>query len=400
MPYLIVFLLALLFAYQYDIKKRVQGKETAYFMLFLSAVLVAACRYVVGGDTLRYMRYWEEYPIFGDGNIFYQARFDPLWTLLNVACKSVCDDFIFFQFVHTIMLNGILFYGVFKKQEYFKRYRFTVVLFYFVYVYIYFNTEVLRESLAVAFFLLGFPSLQEKKWGRYYIFAIIAFLFHSSAIVVFFFPFFKYIQYNKKNIIIVFLAVITTFLIFNDLLEVLLLNEKMTVKYASYDDSYKNLNGKIFDFIRYFVVIALLVYINDVKLKKRSAVYTILYVINAFIAAISIGNPAVGGRFYNYIWLLVIGYYVYVLYNVSYSKYFHIVRKRVVLLLVVCPLLFYYERYFRNDSIVMSGVMSGFRYYPYISVFQKDDKDYGYLIRKRIYYIDALQLYQKQNYAK
>ena len=78
MPYLIVFLLALLFTYRYDIKKYAQRKETAYFILFLAAVLLAGCRYVVGGDTVRYMRYWDEYPKFGEGNIFYEARFDPL----------------------------------------------------------------------------------------------------------------------------------------------------------------------------------------------------------------------------------------------------------------------------------------------------------------------------------
>ena len=69
MPYLIFFLLALLFTYQYDIKRRTQGKELAYFILLLSAVFLAGCRYVVGGDTVRYMRYWEDYPTFSDGKI-------------------------------------------------------------------------------------------------------------------------------------------------------------------------------------------------------------------------------------------------------------------------------------------------------------------------------------------
>ena len=400
MPYLIVFLLALLFTYQYDIKRRTQGKELAYFILFLSAVLLAGCRYVVGGDTVRYMRYWEDYPTFSDGNIFYQARFDPLWTLLSVACKSVCDDFIFFQFVHAVLLNGILFLGVFKKQDFFKRYRFTIVLFYLLYAYIYFNTEVLRESLAVAFFLLAFPAFQEKKWARYYLFAIVAFLFHTSAIVVFLFPFFRSIPYKKKYIIALFVTVIIIFLFLNNLLDIFLLDDAMKAKYGSYDDSHRNLNGKIFYFIKYFAVVALLIYINDVKLKKKSAIYTCFYVINAFIAAISIGNPAVGGRFYNYIWLLVIGYYVYVLYNISYSKYFSIIRKRALFLFIMFPLLFYYEKYFRDESEVMSGTLSGFKYYPYTSIFQKDDKDSEYLIRKRIYYVDALQLYQMKYVSK
>ena len=137
MPYLIIFLFSLCFLYRYDIKKKEKYKKSAYFFLFILVVLTAGCRYVVGGDTVRYMRYWEYYPTFGDDiGIFSYAMYDPFWMLLNVCCKFLCSDFIFFQFVHALLLNWILFYGVFKRQNIFKEHYFSVVFFYIIYYFI------------------------------------------------------------------------------------------------------------------------------------------------------------------------------------------------------------------------------------------------------------------------
>ena len=108
-----------------------------------------------GGDTVRYMRYFEEYPSLFEVNIFSYALFDPLWLLLNSAIKIIWDDFFFFQFVHAILLNILLFYLI-KK---YSGYKFTVVFFYFSYLYLYYNMEILREVLAIAIFFVCFALL-------------------------------------------------------------------------------------------------------------------------------------------------------------------------------------------------------------------------------------------------
>ena len=100
-----VFLFSAFCVYQYDIKKKKAYQVLSYRLLLLIAIGVAGCRCVVGGDTVRYMRYFEEYPSLFEVNIFSYALFDPLWLLLNSAIKIIWDDFFFFQFVHAILLN-------------------------------------------------------------------------------------------------------------------------------------------------------------------------------------------------------------------------------------------------------------------------------------------------------
>ena len=101
-----VFLFSAFCVYQYDIKKKKAYQVLSYRLLLLIAIGVAGCRCVVGGDTVRYMRYFEEYPSLFEVNIFSYALFDPLWLLLNSAIKIIWDDFFFFQFVHIFHVDS------------------------------------------------------------------------------------------------------------------------------------------------------------------------------------------------------------------------------------------------------------------------------------------------------
>lgn len=136
MIYFFVLTLTLYFVFRYDICKKKKGLVLSYKLLLILAVLIMGCRYVVGGDTVRYIRYFDFYPKLGDEmNLFSYVFFDPGWLLLNSIIKTVYDDFIFFQFVHAVLLNGFVFFFIWKKTKY----RFTVVLFYFLYQYLYFK---------------------------------------------------------------------------------------------------------------------------------------------------------------------------------------------------------------------------------------------------------------------
>ena len=395
MPYLIVFLIALLFVYKYDIKQKAKHKEAAYFLLFISAVLIAGCRYIVGGDTVRYMRYWEYYPtITDDPDVFSYALFDPFWMLLNVCCKSVCSDFIFFQFVHAILLNGILFYGVFKRQVYFREHRFTVVLFYFLYFYLYFNMEILREALAIAFFLLSLPAFQQKQWMKYYCLAVIAFLFHSSAIILFLLPMFRYIPWNKFYVTILFTFIFLVFNYLDGILSVFMMNPLIIQKMELYSNAGMNFNGKLLRFIVYFLIPAWIIYLNDKKMKKRSLDYAAFYMPYAFVTSISIGNTAIGGRFVNYMLPLVIAYYVFVLYNVLYSRYFARIKKMTLFLFLILPFFYFNSKYLRDTSYILPRSHYSFRWFPYTDIFHKKDFEQEQLLQTRIEYVDELSLAQ------
>lgn len=396
MPYLIVFLLALLFTYQYDIKRRIQGKEAAYFILFLATVLLAGCRYVVGGDTVRYMRYWEDYPtLFEHDMSLFDTIYEPLWSFLSIVCKSVSDDFVFFQFVHAVLLNGILFFGVFKEQEMFNIRRFTVTFFYLIYYFLYFNMEILQESLAVAIFLLSLPYYQSNNWKKYYLLAIISFLFHASAIVVFFIPFFRNITFKFRYVVIMAL-VIGVFSVSIGYLLSNWLDSQIYAKFELYKGAGMNINGRILRIIEFIIIPLIIIHLNDIKLKKRSSLYTNLYMSYFYVASINIGNTAFGGRFLNYVGLIMVGYYVYALYNISRSKYFGSLQGFVIILLIVIPMTRNYVRYFKDTSYILKNTTYSFIWYPYISIMQKGEPDIEKIVNDRVYYVDKLMYYQNR----
>lgn len=391
MPYLIVFLTSLLFVYRYDIKKKEKFREKAYFILFILAVLVAGCRYVVGGDTVRYMRFWEYYPTFSEKpDLFSYVLFDPFWMLLNVCCKSVCDDFIFFQFVHALLLNGILFYGVFNRQVYFKEHKFTIVFFYFIYFYLYFNMEILRESLAVSFFLLSLPVFQKKKWLKYYLFAIIAFLFHSSAIVLFILPVFRYVPWSKFWIISIFVSMFVVFNYLEGILSIFMMNPVIAQKMELYGDASMNFNGKVFRTIIYFAIPMWVIYLNDKKMKKVSSDFSVFYMTYTFVVSVSVGNTAIGGRFVNYMMPLVIAYYTFVLYNLHLSRYFCQIRKTVLFLFLMIPCIYFNAKYFKDTSDILYKSKNSYRWFPYTDIFHQNDLKQKRIVSLRIDYVDDL----------
>ena len=97
----------------------------------------------------------------------------------------VGDDFVYFQLLHIIILNSCLFYFISKSTEY----RFSALFFCFIYYYLYFSTEILRESLAIFVFVLNYKNYEEGNWFKYYCGVCIAILFHISAVILIVFPF-------------------------------------------------------------------------------------------------------------------------------------------------------------------------------------------------------------------
>lgn len=121
------------------------------------------------------------------------------------------------------LLNILLFYLI-KK---YSGYKFTVVFFYFSYLYLYYNMEILREALAIAIFLYALRFYKSGNWGKYYLMVFVCFLFHSSAVVTFFIPLFRYVRYSFFKVFLLMLISIVIFNYLSPVLEVLMMNPMM-----------------------------------------------------------------------------------------------------------------------------------------------------------------------------
>lgn len=162
-------------------------------------VLLFGLRYRVGGDTMNYMFRFEHLSgltgVFDDG--LELGRFQPLWIIFFGAMKQLSSDFTVLQIVHAVIVNTIIFRFINLNTRYF----FTGILVYFLCYSLYFNMEILRESISICIFLLSLKSFNNRKWLNYYLFIFVAFLFHYSAIILFFLPFFRELKVSARNLL-------------------------------------------------------------------------------------------------------------------------------------------------------------------------------------------------------
>lgn len=169
-----------------------------------------ALRYRVGIDTLNYMEgYQWVKPIDKTSFAEIFAQFEPLNVLLRSLAKGISDDFVIYQIFHVVLLNALIARFILKHT---KNILFAL-FFYFLLAALYFNTEILRESLAVAVFINAYDYMKQNKWLKYYACIVVAIGFHTSAIITLLMPLSNMLRLNKLFWIcsIVFVLVLIQF---------------------------------------------------------------------------------------------------------------------------------------------------------------------------------------------
>ncbi|MBL4677493.1 MAG: EpsG family protein [Mucilaginibacter sp.] len=269
MIYLLTLIMLAFFAFKYDFLKTHDGKpglieKGSYNVALISLIAIAGLRYKVGGDTFTYMESFEDIPFIWDFKNFdfSTATFDPLWFVFSSISKSIINDFVFFQILHAIFINVIIF-KFFKK---FTSFKFTAVLIYYLFLYEYFNMEIMRESLAICMLLLSYSFLETKKWYKYYLYALIGFLFHSSAIAMLILP----LLYNRKFKLVPVLILSALLLIilllpeeFKTIMSLALFNDRLSTRFFLYSEVSLNQNGVLLLAVVYILVPGLLILLSE-----------------------------------------------------------------------------------------------------------------------------------------
>lgn len=306
MVYSFILLFLIFCVYIYDIKNHTSGKNISYFILFVLFVGMVSLRFRVGGDALFYEDYYPEIPTLSDlpsflsydNNYFFQ----PGWVFFCAISKTISENIILFQVLHSILINILFFIFV-------KRYStkiFTVFLLLFIsLLYFYYSFEIQRESIAVGFFLINIKNLEEKKWVNYYLLATISFMFHISALILFILPAFRLIKFNRKFVIIMIIigALISIFREkFLEIFSSLLFLESMKYK----GDVYSVNNFSLIGFLSYYFVRVILViplFLYQYYEKKENLKYNWFY--SSFFMISVMAQYFVGfERFLNYLFPL------------------------------------------------------------------------------------------------
>lgn len=188
MVYFIVLALILFCIYAYDYKRKSVGDLVMYVGICVFMICIAGLRYRIGGDSVGYENEFQNIPTLSSIGTFKfnTIRWEPGFIYFMSLSKSIIPDFTFFQFLHATIINSIIFWFIYKNTSN----KYLAVCFYFVCLFLDFNTEVLRESIAVCIFLLAWPFFKRGNWIIYYLLVFCATFFHLSSLLTFLFPIF------------------------------------------------------------------------------------------------------------------------------------------------------------------------------------------------------------------
>lgn len=209
--------------------------------------LIAALRYNIGGDPVNFSYNWHKYPImFSDG--WYEQykhlkvgrtfiyRYQPGWVYFAMLVRAINPSFVTLQIVLSLILN----IAVFRTIKKYSKYSFlSLFVYYLTFTFFLFEFEVLRESLAVSIFLLfGFDNWLKKKWVKYLIAVTLAYLIHPSALLMYVFPLFRYLdKLSTKTFLlgfilpVLFIAIVGR-LVFANLMSAYLASDELMSGYA------------------------------------------------------------------------------------------------------------------------------------------------------------------------
>lgn len=370
MIYLLIFSFSFFACLRYINSTSRQDGKVVYVILWLSLILLSGLRYRVGGDSLHYFDVFESYPtLLTLGSYdFVNAEYNAGWILFNAIIKTFSDSFYTFQIFHALIVNFIIFYFI---QRY-SRNKFFVVLFYLFFYYLYFNMEVLRESLAIGVFLLSIPSLLNKSWLKYFSYCFLAYLFHSSALILIIFPLFaKKMQVKYQVMLLVLLTVTINLVSFDSLIGSLFGSFSFGQRAArSYLVKEMNIFGVLITLIKIigFYFIYVIAQRKKVCFDHPFIVFITPYIIIGILASVIPGVY----RFLNYLVIPLLIYSVDVLYTFIRLK--HIAQVSLVKILACFfALVLLQVQYFTRETSKYTRGKSYFYnvYLPYHSIFDE-----------------------------
>ncbi|WP_195439677.1 EpsG family protein [Parabacteroides goldsteinii] len=376
MIYLFIVIVLLLCISTYDVYGNMRYKYTSFYLIVFLFIFLNIFSYKIGGDMGVYTYRWNNvyrsiFAINYLDEIDLRSQERPGWILLTSFLKGICDNFIILKIFLAFWVNLIV--AHFIKSN--TKFIFSALLIYFIVSYFNYNFEILRESIAVSFFLLSFPFYVNRKWIKYFICFLFAFMFHESSLVMLIMPFFSLFErINNRALLLLMILLYVLFLSF-DIISFLL--NILPNDFAFYAKVVGYMNSEVYGenvsvnmyyfFVASFVMpfLSFLVLMNNKEKKCISVFILISIVFSLFTSKIVIFY-----RFNNYIILPLIVAYIEVIYLVS-KKIIICKSKKIFFIPILLLYLSYkvFNIYLKEEKIANGKFYN--RYYPYNSIFEE-----------------------------
>ena len=398
MIYLLVFLYLFFLSYHFDFKKHKGNKKIHYALALLFLVCIAGFRYRIGIDTIRYEMTFDTIPTLRSLSLteFSENKYDPLYLLLASICKSISSEFWVLQMAQAILVNFV-FFRFFRKNT--NNYFFAILIYYLL-LYISDMAETMRESCAIAMMLLSWEYYKKDKRFMVFLFFVFAFLFHSSAILLFviFMPillrFDKYITFSKNTAIISIIILLTATVVQSIFMENLIsiaLNARFSDKVDVYlENGMLGSQLNVFGVLTSIILYGLVPYFCIKSLRHKKDIYKLEYfLVVEFLCAMMSFPIFIFYRYINYFLPFVI---LAIAKTLSEKDVKILTLKPLVTTSFIIWLLLAFPYVAIRLKLFLSpewegGPMTYSRYFPYSSIFtQEKDPERESIFTQFIFY--------------
>lgn len=206
--YIIIFLLLVLGAINYEITKKKYGKKVLIFFI----IFFLAFNYQMGSDWLGYQFFYEKilpkYPLQQLLTIkIYKFDFEKGYVLLNYIFYKLGFNYEMFMGVVLSSCIWILLKALHEKSSNFYLAYMCFLLNYLISASI---EPVIRQLISVTIIIYSLRYLEKKSFFKYLIFVLIAAQFHKSAYILIFIYFISSINIDIKKL---FFLIIMTYIL-------------------------------------------------------------------------------------------------------------------------------------------------------------------------------------------
>ena len=366
------YLTFLAFRYDFGVGKGGHFRVANRWIAFVILVLLSGLRYRLAPDTVAYMTQFQEYVPLSELSWVYleNARYQPLWVLLNSICKTF-DSFILLQLIVSCIFNGCVFH-FFRKST---KNTFSAILLYYLICYFYFNMDILRESLAIAMFLIAILQYANKRLYYFYLWVILAGLFHIYALCLLALPLILTKKINSTYKIIAILSGLLLISIYNPIVFLAsTFNFLEKLDFIIYDISSKLTSiGIAYQILRLLPIVFILLFyriraIPNLYIQKN-IIFSLCWLYVVIIIIRIIAFPFFD-RLSNYFILLVISCIVSALPDLIDRLHLRNFRIPIVGCVMAVSFLFYILPLLGPAPYIASIPVYS-RYYPYSSIFTK-----------------------------
>lgn len=173
-----------------------------FFSMYFLLTIMLIFRYGQGQDYFNYQQLYNEIGYLGDISPYLLlTRPDIGYTILcYVSYSFQLPFFLFVAFIGIVTMYW--FYLFFVK--YCGKSMLSLFFFYSV-IYLIYPFSILRQGIAIAFFVgILLPLIENRKYVKYYIYTVLLSMIHLSAIIMVLFPIMWNAKLSKKWILLIF----------------------------------------------------------------------------------------------------------------------------------------------------------------------------------------------------